>query len=238
MEIPERLRKMFPIEVNKLYYKYPAGNGTNVLDGVSLAVGKGEAVGIVGLSGSGKSTLCHCMNGLIPHVYKGELSGEVVIFGSPVANMKIADIATSVGTVFQDPDTQLFSPTVEDEVAFGPENLCIDREEIGRRIASALEQVGMTRHRLANPDQLSGGQKQLIAIASVLSLQPEVLIFDEIMSQIDTTGRKRIKEVIKDLKKNGKTIVMVEHNLDNLDLADRLMVMRKGKLVEFTGGLE
>ena len=232
---------MFPIEIKDLYYRYSGKEG-NILDGVSLEVKEGEVVGIVGLSGCGKSTLCYCVNGLIPQIYKGELKGEVLIFGSPVREMRIADIATRVGTVFQDPDTQLFSPTVEDEVAFGPENLCLEREEIGRRITAALEQVGMSAHRFASTDQLSGGQKQLIAIASVLSLQPDVLIFDEIMSQIDRTGRRRIKEVIKGLKKSGKTILMVEHNLSNLDIdnniADRVMVMRKGKLADFTGELE
>ncbi|MBT9159087.1 MAG: energy-coupling factor ABC transporter ATP-binding protein [Dehalococcoidia bacterium] len=227
---------MFAIEVRDLCYKY-SSQERSILDKVNLAVKKGEVVAIVGLSGSGKSTLCYCMNGLIPHVYKGELQGDVFIFENMVKNMKIADIATRVGTVFQDPDTQLFSPTVEDEVAFGPENLCLDREEIGHRITDALEQVGMTKHRLASPNHLSGGQKQLIAIASVLSLKPDVLIFDEIMSQIDQIGKKRIKEVVKNLKKSGKTIVMIEHNLNNLDAADRIMAIQEGKLANFTGEL-
>jgi len=151
--------------------------------------------------------------------------------------MKIPQIATRLGIVFQEPDTQLFSPTVEDEVVFGPENLCLPREEIGERLKTALKQVGMEEFRLSSPNQLSGGQKQLIALASVLSLDPEILIFDEAMSQIDAQGKEAIKEAVSGLRNRGKTVVMIEHDLDNLDVADRVLLLRDGVLQPFEGRL-
>jgi energy-coupling factor transport system ATP-binding protein len=224
-----------PLEVSGLWYRYPGGE--DVLRGVNLTAERGEVLAIVGLSGSGKSTLCYCLSGIVPHIYSGNMRGEVLIYGMPTTLMKIPEIATRLGIVFQEPDTQLFSPTVEDEVAFGPENLCLSREKIGERLELALKQVGMEDFRLSSPSRLSGGQKQLIALASVLSLDPEILIFDEAMSQIDKQGKAAIKEVIKGLKGRGKTIVMIEHDFENLDVADRVLLLRDGVLQPFEGKL-
>lgn len=225
-----------PLEVSDLWYRYP-GSGEDVLRGVNLKAERGEVLAIVGLSGSGKSTLCYCLSGIVPHIYSGDMRGEVLINGTPTLSMKIPEIATRLGIVFQEPDTQLFSPTVEDEVAFGPENLCLSREEIGERLELALKQVGMEDFRLSSPNRLSGGQKQLIALASVLGLDPEILIFDEAMSQIDMQGKAAIKEAIKGLKGRGKTVVMIEHDFENLDVVDRVLLLRDGVLQPFEGKL-
>lgn len=225
-----------PIEILDLSYQYP-GKEEEILRGINLQISRGEILGIVGLSGNGKSTLCYCMCGIIPRVFRGKLQGEVLLFGEPIRNMKLADIATKIGIVFQDPDSQLFSPTVEDEIAFGPENLCLEREVIGERISEALKTIAMEKYRYSNPHYLSGGQKQLIALASVLSLKPEILIFDETLAQIDAVGRKMIKEKILHLKDEGKTIIMIEHDFSNLDIADRVMVLKEGKLEVFQGEL-
>lgn len=220
---------MKPLEINGLYFRYE-DRGRNIIDGVDLVIDRGEIFSILGLSGCGKSTLCYCMCGIIPHVYDGTLSGEVLVFGRNTMAARLPMISTRVGMVFQDPDTQLFSPTVEDEIAFGPENLCLDRREIGIRIDESLEMTGMEGYRYHHPEKLSGGQKQLVAMASVMALQPEVIILDESLSQIDGSGRARIKEVILGLREKGQTIIMVEHDMDNLDIADRVFFMRQGKL--------
>ena len=152
-----------PLEVSDLWYRYP-GSGEDVLRGVNLKAERGEVLAIVGLSGSGKSTLCYCLSGIVPHIYSGDMRGEVLINGTPTLSMKIPEIATRLGIVFQEPDTQLFSPTVEDEVAFGPENLCLSRDELGERLELALKQVGM-RTFICSPNRLSG---QAALPASVL----------------------------------------------------------------------
>ncbi|WZL72374.1 ABC transporter ATP-binding protein [Clostridiaceae bacterium 35-E11] len=224
------------IEIIDLYFKYKT-QGEFLLKGIDLSVEKGDVLTIVGLSGNGKSTLCYAMCGIIPHIYKGQLTGEVRIDGKSISCMKIPEIATKVGIVFQDPDTQLFSPTVEDEIGFGPENLCVPRAEIGQRIERVLKQIDMEAYRYENPNNLSGGQKQLIALGAVLSLEPHILIFDEAMAQIDAQGKQQIKRVIRDLKNRGKTIIMIEHDFNNLDVADRVMLLRDGKLEKFEGEL-
>ena len=220
-----------PVKIKDLCFRYDI-EGENILNGVSLEAERGEITVIMGPSGSGKSTLCYCIMGIIPHIYGGELKGKVHIFNKPVSHMKVPEIATKAGIIFQDPDTQLFSPTVEDDIAFGPENLCLERSETGRRIEKSLGLVGMDEYRYSDPGCLSGGEKQLIAIASVLSLHPEVIIFDEAMSQLDEESRHRVKSVIKELKNKGKTIITVEHENDNLDIADRLFILEDGDLLE------
>ncbi len=221
----------YPVKIKDLCFRYDRDN-KNILNNISLEAKRGEITAIMGPSGSGKSTLCYCIMGIIPHIYGGELSGEVHIFNKPVSGMKVPEIAIEAGIILQDPDTQLFSPTVEDDIAFGPENLCLERVEISRRIESSLGLVGMNKHRYSDPDCLSGGEKQLIAISSVLSLYPEVIIFDEAMSQLDEESKYRVKSIIKELKNEGKTIIVVEHETGNLDIADHLFILEDGALKE------
>lgn len=222
------------IDIENLYFSY-GNSGKNILKALNFQVKKGEVVGIVGLSGSGKSTLLYVICGIIPKLYRGKLEGEVKLWGENVQSLEISDISKKIGIVFQDPDTQLFSPTVEDEIAFGPENLCVDPGEIGLRIEKTLKIVNMEKYRYENPNNLSGGEKQLIALASVLAMEPEVLLFDEVLAQIDSQGKERIRNVIIDLKDQGKTMVLVDHDLENLKAADRIMELKEGKLIEFKG---
>ncbi|KAB3531268.1 ABC transporter ATP-binding protein [Alkaliphilus pronyensis] len=226
----------YTIEVKDLCFRYYSKE-EDTLQGINLKVEKGEVLTIVGLSGNGKSTLCHCISGIFNHLDKGSLRGEILLNGRSLKDLSRVDIIKQIGIVFQDPDTQLFSPTVEDEIAFGPENLCLETDVITYRIDDALRVVGMEEFRFSNPNHLSGGQKQLIALASVLSLEPEIFIFDEAMSQVDKAGKLLIKNKIKALKKQGKAIIMIEHDLSNLDISDRVMVLREGKLFDFNGSL-
>lgn len=223
-----------PIMVKDLSFRYQ-GSKKEILTGINITVNQGEILAIVGLSGSGKSTLCYCISGIIPHIYQGELSGEVLLKGSSTRSLSLPRIATQLGIVFQNPETQLFFPIVEDEVAFGPENLCLAREEIGQRLAQVLELTGMERQRYSNPQHLSGGQKQLIALSSVLSLQPDILVFDEVMAQLDPAGKELIKNMILNLKEQDKTVIMIDHDCDNLVIADKVKILKQGRLLDFDG---
>lgn len=224
------------IDIENLKFKYE-GQKDYILNGVNLKVQRGDVLAIVGLSGNGKSTLCYSLNGIIPNIFHGDLQGHVKIFGSHIKDIDKSELMNTIGVVFQDPDTQLFSPTVEDELAFGPENLCIPREEIGSRIDNVLKLTGMEKYRYENPNNLSGGEKQLIVLGAILCLQPNILVFDEAMAQVDDDGKKRIKEVIKKLKNDGKTIIMIEHDFNNLDIADKVVLLKNGRLHEFEGEL-
>lgn len=227
---------MYPVEVKDLSFRYQ-NNGRVILRHVDMQLRAGEALAVVGLSGIGKSTLCYCISGIIPHVYSGALSGQVLIYGEDTRLLTLPRIATKLGVVFQNPDNQLFSPTVEDEVAFGPENLCLPPEEIGKRVEEALMLSGIEHLRNASPHHLSGGQKQLVALASVLSLNPRILLFDEAMSQLDEQGKDGVKFLIRKLKADGRAILMVEHDLSNLDVADRVLLLQEGELADYRGTL-
>lgn len=224
------------IEVRELYLRY-AGNKKNTINGVSFAVERGETVALMGMSGCGKSSLCYCICGIIPGMIKARVMGDIELFGEKVSELSIAERAKKIGIVFQEPDNQLFSPTIEDEIAFAPENLCIEHDEIGEIIKNCLDAVGMSKYRLSSPERLSGGQKQLIALASVLAMDPEILVFDEAMSQLDEDGKQMIRDMILKLKNQGKTILMVEHDIKNAQIADRILVMRSGKLFNCEGEL-
>lgn len=213
---------MKAVEVNGLSFKYK-NSDENILNKVSLIVESGEAVAITGKSGSGKSTLCSCICGLIPRLYNGDITGDIFIYGRNIKDINISELVTKVGIIFQNPATQLFSPTIEDELAFGPENLCVDREEIGRRIDNILRIIKMEEYRFDNPNNLSGGQQQLVAIASVLMLNPEIIICDEIMTWIDDDGKKIINDILYKLKQEGKTLIIVDHESNNLNIIDRII---------------
>jgi energy-coupling factor transporter ATPase len=220
------------IETKNLTYTYPGAAKPSIKD-VSIKIEKGEFALITGPSGCGKTTLCRCFNGLIPHFYQGELKGEITVAGLKVPEHQIYELATHVGLVFQNPENQLFALSVEKDVAFGLENLGVPREEIRKRVDWALKLTGIYELRERTPTELSGGQQQRVAIASVLAMQPEVIVLDEPTSFLDPLGAKRIFEVIYELnRKLGITIVLVEHRLDlTAKYADHIIIMDDGKVV-------
>jgi energy-coupling factor transporter ATP-binding protein EcfA2 len=202
------------IETRNLTYTYPSAEKPSITD-VSIKIEKGQFTLITGPSGCGKTTLCRCFNGLIPHFYQGQLKGDATAAGLNVTEHPIFDLAKHVGLVFQNPENQLFALSVEKDVAFGLENLGIAREEMRKRVDQALELTGIYDLRDRAPHELSGGQQQRVAIASVLAMQPEVIVLDEPTSFLDPLSAKKIFEVIYDLNKRlGITVVLVEHRLD------------------------
>lgn len=209
-------------------YAYPIKEGYNVkaLKNVSLVIEKGEFVALAGMNGSGKSTLAKLLNGLfVPS------DGEVLIDGLSTADeANIFEIRKRAGMVFQNPDNQMVATIIEDDVAFGPENIGIAREEIVERVAYALDAVGMSEYRTRTASKLSGGQKQRIAIAGVLAMRPDILILDESTSMLDPNGRKEIMDIARKLNDEGITVINITHNMEEAVLADRLIVLRKGRI--------
>lgn len=215
---------MNSVEIINLNFKYKNSKDF-ILNNINLKIKPGEITAIVGKSGTGKTTLCKCICGLIPRDSDNDFNGDILLFEENIEKMSLAKLVSTVGIVFQNPSTQLFSPTIEDELAFGPENLCVDREEIGRRIEYILKIIGIEEYRYENPNNLSGGQQQLIALASVLMMEPKILVCDEVMSWVDNNGRKAITKVLLDLKEEGKTIIMVDHKMENIKIADKIIYM-------------
>lgn len=197
------------------------------LKNVSISVEQGEYVAIIGHNGSGKSTLARLFNGLlVPD------SGTITIDGFSSNDKKaLFELRKRVGVVFQNPDNQIIASLVEDDVAFGPENLGIERKEIGERIDFALSAVGMENYRHASPTRLSGGQKQRIAIAGVLALKPKILVLDESTAMLDPQGRKDIAKVVKKLNKEEKvTIIAITHYMEEVIGADKVYVLNNGEV--------
>jgi len=215
---------MNAVEAWEVSFQYK-GQTNPVLEKVCFALESGKIAAITGPSGGGKSTLGYCLCGVIPDLIQGHFSGAVTLQGR-------------AGIVFQDPDTQIFLPTVEDELAFGPENLCLSRQEIGERISGTLELLGITELRMVNPARLSGGQKQLVALGGVLTLSPEILVLDETLSQLDLAAQEKVKRVLVALKRQGRTIIMIEHEKKILDIADQIWLLDRGKLVKSPSSVE
>ncbi len=209
-------------------------NDTHRIDavkGLSLHIEEGTFVALVGHNGSGKSTLAKLLNGLLLPT-----SGEVKIFGnSTLEPNKIYEIRKNVGMVFQNPDNQMIASIVEDDVAFGPENLGVEREEIIRRVEWALSKVGMLEYRKRTPFKMSGGQKQRLAIAGVLAIKPRILVLDESTAMLDPQGRSEVLKVAHELnKQDGITVIHITHFMEEALGADRLIVMNGGR-VAFDG---
>ena len=220
------------IQANHLTFTYTGASTASIQD-VSIAVAPGEFVVLTGPSGCGKTTICRCLNGLIPNFYSGDFTGELMVDNMNVKDHTTAELAAHVGMVFQNPENQLFSLSVERDVAFGPENLGLSREETRKRVDWALEATGITHLKDKPPYELSGGQQQRAAIASVLAMQPKVMILDEPTSFLDPKSALEILEVISDLNgRLGITIILVEHRLDIVSKhANRVVVMDSGKIV-------
>jgi energy-coupling factor transporter ATP-binding protein EcfA2 len=214
------------IEARNLSFSYP---GRKVLSDISLKVEKADFLGITGSTGSGKTTLAMCFNGLIPNSVKGRFSGEVTVMGASTKKSKISDLARKVGFVFQDPDWQLFSLTVRDEVTFGLKNLKM--EGIDRRVKDALKMVGLSGYEDTEPHKLSQGQKQKLCIASVLAMEPEIMILDEPTSQLDYRSGMNVYSILKRLNEEGKTVIVIEHNTDMLaEHANKAMILDGGRI--------
>src|SRR3990170_8577611 len=219
------------ISIRGLAYRY-RGQEKPALDGVDLDVAEGEFVVVMGPSGAGKSTLCTTLNGLVPHFFRGRMEGEVKVNGRPTSEGKVGEFAREVGLVFQDFEAQLFSTNVALEVAFGPENLGVEREEMVRRVESVLKQVRLEGFEGRQPATLSGGQKQRLAIASVLSVEPRILCLDEPTTDLDPLGKLEVFEVAEELRnRDDVTLIVVEHETEETLDADRIIVLREGEIV-------
>jgi energy-coupling factor transporter ATPase len=198
----------------------------DALINVNLTINQGEFIVLCGQNGGGKSTLAKMLNGLFLPT-----EGEALVYGMDTKDeKKIFDIRARVGMVFQNPDNQMIASIVEDDIAFGPENLGIPREEIIERVDWALQAVGMSEYRKGTPFKMSGGQKQRIAIAAVLAMRPSVLVLDESTAMLDPKGRQEVLSVVKHLNKSeNMTIILITHNMEEAVDADRVIIMHEGR---------
>ncbi|MDG6985454.1 MAG: ABC transporter ATP-binding protein [Nitrososphaerota archaeon] len=220
------------LEIRGLSFRYPEAPRMAV-SGFDLAIPEGEIVVLAGPSGCGKSTLLRAVNGLIPHMYGGEYSGDVLVAGASVKGSDMRELAQKVGFLFQNPENQIFMFSVERDVAFGLENIGTPREEMRERVDDALRLLGIGDLALRAPHELSDGQKQRVALAGVLAMRPRLVILDEPTSLLDPKTAGELVDLVAKLRRElGTTFVIVEHRLDLLvRVADRLVVMSEGRKV-------
>lgn len=220
------------IAVTDLSFTYPTAERPS-LQHLDLNISRGEFVGITGPSGAGKTTLCLCLKGLIPHAVPGDIDGDVLVHGRSVIDEPPGDLAREIAMVMQDPEAQIIGMTVAEDLAFGPENFQEHPDDIRRRSADLLAQVGLDGFINRDTYELSGGQKQRLAIASALMLRPDILVLDEPTAELDPIGKSEVFEIVKRLRDDSDvTIVMVEHETERLSrMADRLVVMEAGRTV-------
>ena len=215
------------INVQDLSFRYPNAS-RDALNSVSFSVNKGEWLAVIGPNGSGKSTLAKMINGLL-----APYQGSVEVNGRLLNEDSLWQIRKEVGIVFQNPDNQFVGATVEDDVAFGLENLGIDRQEMVQRIHEVLKQVRMEAFLKKEPAKLSGGQKQRVAIAGILALRPDVIILDESTSMLDPLGRKTIIKTVRELKEKYQlTVISITHDIDEASQADRILILKEGKVMK------
>jgi energy-coupling factor transport system ATP-binding protein len=219
------------LDVVGVSYRYPKAD-SDVLRGIDLSLPSGSFTVVMGQTGAGKSTLLMALNGVIPHLKEGTMTGEVVLDGTSLREFRVQTITEYVGLVLQDPESQILGRTVAEDVAFGPRNYLVPREEIRRRVTDCLAQVQLSGFADRETSQLSGGQKQRLAIAGILALKPQVLCLDEPTSELDPQGREEIYSTVDQLRRDGEaTIVAVEHaSADVVQRADRLVVLRDGEV--------
>lgn len=216
------------IKIENLSFAY---SREPILRNINLEIERGEFVGIMGPVGSGKTTLLLTLNGAIPNIINGNFKGSVKIFGLDTKKTKVHELARKVGIVFQDPDSQIFSLRVADEVSFALENFGFPKELIEKRVNTALNLLGIRKFIYEDPNNLSQGQRQKLAIASIIAIDPEILLLDEPVASLDYRSSRKIYGFLKKLSKNGKTIIVVEHDAELLaEYASRLLVINEGKI--------
>ncbi len=218
------------IDIKNLSYSYQLSK-KRALNDINLTVNEGDLVLITGSSGSGKSTLLYCLNGLIPHIFSGNLSGDVRVAGIDPKIVSISEIAKEVGTVFQNPEYQIFMPTVREDIEFGCRNIGFGQEVITSNQNRASLDLGLNNLLDRETGELSAGEKQRLAIAGIYAVGPRILIFDEPSTNLDAHGKRSFKEIIKKLKDNSYTIVLIEHDIELFeDLATCKYGMEEEKL--------
>ena len=214
-------------------YKYPLDED-NVLKNINIQIEKGDFLAVIGNNGSGKTTFCNVLRGFIPSFYKGELTGEVIFDGKAISDYTPGELSHKIGFVFQNPFTQIsgVKETVYEEIAFGLENLGMEVEYIRRRVEEILKMLEIENLKDRNPYELSGGQGQKVALASIIAMDPEVLIIDEPTSQLDPKGTEDIFRIISLMAEKGKTIILVEHKLELIsEYAKNIIVMDNGEIL-------
>jgi len=215
------------LSVRDLTFTYP-GVAEPTLAGVSFEVARGECLAIFGVA---KSTACLCLAGAIPHLISGRMEGEVIVDGLSTRAVRLAELATKVGMVLQDPENTLFNLTLEGDVVFGMENLGVPRDQMAARVDEVLALVGLSGLHGRMSQELSGGQKQRAAVAAVLAMRPSILILDEPTRELDPLGTEEVFGLLADLKARGTTIVIVENDPDHVaPLADRMLLLREGRV--------
>lgn len=222
----------YVMECKNVTYTYPLADEPSIRN-VSLNIEEGKFYGVVGENGSGKTTLCAILRGFAPSFYRGDIQGEVLVYGKPIGEYG-GELATKIGYVFQNPFTQIsgVKETVFEEVAYGLENFGVPVEEIVERVEAIMKLTHIDSLAEKNPLELSGGQMQRVALASVLVLEPDILIIDEPTSQLDPQGTESVFEIIKMMKDKKKTIILVEHKIDLIaEYADEVLVLKGGKLI-------
>ena len=223
------------IKVENLKYCYH-NTDKLALDNLNFEIEKGSFVGIIGQNGAGKSTLCQAFVGLVPNFFKGAYGGKVWIDNREAAKVPISELCRQVGLVFQNPFNQLSGAkdTIFEEVAFGLQNFGVPREEMIDRVNRVLELLDIKEYRERNPFDLSGGQMQRVALASILAMEPEILVLDEPTSQLDPAGSEEVFRAVEKLKKSGITIIMVEQKMEKLaEYCDRILLLQNGKQIAF-----
>lgn len=220
------------MECRNVTYFYPNTKSPSISD-LTVQIERGKFYGVIGENGSGKTTLCALLRGFAPSFYKGELQGEILVDGKPVEEYG-GELAAKIGYVFQNPFTQIsgVKDTVFEEVAYGLENFGVPEEEIERRVTDVMKLTNIESLAMKSPFALSGGQMQRVALASVIVLEPDILIIDEPTSQLDPNGTESVFEIIKTMKEKQKTIILVEHKIDLIaEYADEVLVLKDGKLI-------
>ncbi len=224
---------MAQVTINNLTYTYPLTEEPALRE-ISIEIQAGEFLAVIGANGAGKTTLCYTLSGFIPHFFRGELQGKILIDGLDTANSKLYEIVEKVGLAFQNPFNQISGSkfTVYEEIAFGLENLGLPRDEIRSRVEWILALTGIEDLAERSPYALSGGQQQKVALASILVMKPGVLVLDEPTSQLDPIGTREVFQVIRSLAHSGQTIILAEHKMEWIaEFADRVLVLDKGEIV-------